>query len=98
VKPTVASLEERDGRWFPAGALVMDTVAALLSASRARQLPAARIVDLTSVARIDSAGVALMLAWKRRAAAEGGKLGFEHVPSTVTSLAIVYGVAELLDA
>ena len=48
--------------------------------------------------RVDSAGVALMLAWKRRAATEGGKLVFERVPPVVTTLAMLYGVDELLDA
>lgn len=98
MKATEASLEGRDGRWYPAGSLVMDSVASLLAASRARALPASGIVDLAKVTRVDSAGVALMLAWKRRAATEGGKLVFERVPPVVTTLAMLYGVAELLDA
>ncbi len=98
MKATDASVEARDGRWYPAGSLVMESVASLLAASRAQPLPDSGVVDLAKIGRVDSAGVALMLAWKRRAAAEGHKLLFERVPPVVTSLAMLYGVVELLAA
>jgi len=40
--------------------------------------------------------VAILLEWKRRAAAERTQLAFENVPPTMVSLAELYGVAELL--
>jgi ABC-type transporter Mla MlaB component len=40
--------------------------------------------------------VSLLLAWKRRAAAEGKTLRFTHIPPSMTSLAQLYGVEEML--
>ena len=90
------SLEQVGGRWSPVGPLTMDTAAKLLAASRASPLPENGIVDLARVDRVDSACVALMLAWKRRAAAEHKPLAFTGVPQSVSSLATLYGVGELL--
>jgi ABC-type transporter Mla MlaB component len=42
--------------------------------------------------------VALLLAWKRRASAEGKPLTFAHLPPSLASLAQLYGVEELLAA
>ena len=93
-----SSLQQSDGRWLPAGIVTMDTAATLLAASVALPLPNSGIVDLTRVGRIDSAGVALMLAWKRRAGVERKPLAFSGVPESVTSLAMLYGVGDLLAA
>ena len=94
----VTSLKQADGRWSPVGPLTVDTAAALLAASVASALPDSGIVDLARVGRVDSACVALMLAWKRRAAGEGKPLVFSGIPQSLTSLAMLYGVGELLAA
>jgi len=91
-----AALDSGRERWAVTGSLTMDSVSALLRASAARALPAAGIVDLAGVDRVDSAGVALLLAWQRRAAAEERRLVFSGVPSSMSSLAALYGVQELL--
>jgi ABC-type transporter Mla MlaB component len=39
-----------------------------------------------------------LLAWKRRAAAEGKPLSFAHIPTSLDSLSQLYGVEELLVA
>ncbi|MEP6943428.1 MAG: STAS domain-containing protein [Betaproteobacteria bacterium] len=93
----IASLEEGGGRWALSGPLVMDTVALVLGASATRPLPETGVIDMTNVQRVDSAAVALMLAWKRRAAGEAKPLTFASVPANITSLAALYGVAELLE-
>jgi phospholipid transport system transporter-binding protein len=92
------SLAQASGQWLAVGPLTVDSAATLLAASTASPLPETGIVDLARVERVDSACVALMLAWKRRAAAEHKRLVFAGVPESVTSLAILYGVWELLDA
>jgi phospholipid transport system transporter-binding protein len=74
----------------------MDSASALLEASAPRALPASGVVDLARVSRVDSAGVALLLAWKRRAAAEASALHFTGIPPSMASLAQLYGVQELL--
>jgi len=91
-----AELDANGERWAVTGSLIMDSVSALLHASAAQALPGAGIVDLAGVDRVDSAGVALLLAWQRRAAAEERRLVFSSVPSSMASLAALYGVQELL--
>ena len=85
-------------RWMPAGPLTMDCVATVLAVSAEVPLAATGVIDLERVEAVDSAGVALLLAWKRRAAAEGKPLTFAHIPPSLASLAQLYGVEELLVA
>ena len=76
----------------------MDSVEAVLVASAAIALPQDGVIDLAAVERVDSAGVALLLAWARRAATERSKLAFSGMPESMRSLATLYGVEELLVA
>ena len=92
------AFQVEDERWLPTGPLTMDSVATVLAASIEAPLPATGVIDLERVEAVDSAGVALLLAWKRRAAAEGKPLAFAHLPSSLASLAQLYGVEELLTA
>jgi phospholipid transport system transporter-binding protein len=98
MNPAAASLQMVAGRWQVSGALSMDTVEAVLVASTPIALPQDGIIDLTAVDRVDSAGVALVLAWARRAASEGTKIAFAGIPESMRSLATLYGVEELLVA
>jgi len=91
-----AGLDAGAQRWAVTGSLTMDSVSALLQASAAQALPAAGIVDLAGVDRVDSASVAVLLAWQRRAAAAERRLVFSGVPPSMASLAALYGVQELL--
>ena len=91
-----ASLQAVGERWVLAGPLTMDSAAAVLDASGALALPQTGVVDLERVARVDSAGIAVVLAWKRRAAADGKPLVFAGVPRSMTSLAELYGVEGFL--
>jgi phospholipid transport system transporter-binding protein len=91
-----ATLEAVDGRWPIVGALTMDTAAELLATSADIALPESGVIDLQRVELVDSAGVALLLAWKRRALAEGKTVSFANVPTSLTSLAELYAVEDLL--
>jgi phospholipid transport system transporter-binding protein len=53
---------------------------------------------LGGVDGVDSAGVAVLLSWRRRAAAEGKALTFADVPASLVALAQLYGVEDLLQA
>jgi phospholipid transport system transporter-binding protein len=53
--------------------------------------------DLSAVAEVDTAAVALLLEWRRQAAARGGRLQLAGVPADIVSLAKLYGVDGLLD-
>jgi phospholipid transport system transporter-binding protein len=96
VEPVAQVLRAADGRWVLAGPLTINNVAGVLAASVGVPLPSTGRVDLKGVDPVDSAGVAILLEWKRRALAEGMKLAFENVPPTMASLAELYGVDELL--
>ena len=83
-------------RWMVGGALNVDTGASVLEASRAAALPGTGIVSLASVDSVDSAAVAVLLAWRRRAEAEGRQLSFTDVPASLSALAELYGVEDLI--
>ena len=53
-------------------------------------------IDLTAVKIVDSAAVALLLAWQRAAVEQGQRATFTSVPPGVASLAELYGVDALL--
>ena len=78
-----ARLDSGGDRWAVSGSLTMDSASTLLEASATRTLPASGVVDLAGVSRVDSAGVALLLAWKRRAAAEASALLFTGLPPSM---------------
>lgn len=54
------------------------------------------VFDLGGVKSADSSAVALMLAWQRRAQAQGRSLKFINVPGNVDAMAKLYGVEGLL--
>lgn len=57
------------------------------------------VIDLAGVSAIDSSAVAVLLAWQRaaRARASGSsELRFSSVPASLSNLAALYGVADLL--
>ncbi len=83
-------------RWLLAGALTVDTAASVLESSRKARLPATGIVDLTGLEHVDSAAVAVLLAWQRRAALENVGLSLQGAPANLAALAAVYGVEELV--
>ena len=82
--------------WSVSGALTIDSAARVLAASRDAPLPPSGTVALGDVRAVDSAAVALLLAWKRRAAAEGKTLAFTGIPPSLKALAALYGVEALL--
>ena len=83
-------------RWTIEGALTIDSAERLFAASRDAPLPSSGTVALDRVQAVDSAAVALLLAWKRRAADEGKALTFTGVPPNLAALAALYGVEELI--
>lgn len=95
-EPVAQVLRADDGRWVVAGPLTISNVAGVLAASVEVPLPTTGRIDLKGVEPVDSAGVAALLEWKRRALAEGVELVFENVPPTMASLAELYGVDGLL--
>lgn len=54
------------------------------------------VFDLAGIVRADSAGVALLLEWQRRAKEAGIKLSFVNLPPQVQAIARVVGVDDIL--
>lgn len=54
------------------------------------------VIDMTAVTTIDSAAVAVLLAWQRAAGARRQPLTFCNLPDNLRSLIALYGVGELL--
>ena len=78
------------------GALTLATVAAALGEGNAAIAQGARTVDLGEVSELDSSALALLLAWLREAKRRDAALSFTRLPEGLTTIARLYGVAELL--
>ena len=87
-----------NGTWSIAGPLTVDSAGDVLTASQDAPLPRTGVITLSDVRAVDSAGVAVLLSWRRRAAAEGKTLSFVDVPASLKALAELYGVEDLLDS
>lgn len=55
------------------------------------------VFDLGGVRAVDSSGVALLLAWQRRARDAGQKLTFINVPANIDALVNLYGLDGVLE-
>lgn len=75
-------------------ALTLATVESVLP--RADALAGAGTLDLSGVARADSAGVALLLELQRRAARQGRTLAFTGAPPQVRGLLEFFGLESAL--
>jgi phospholipid transport system transporter-binding protein len=89
----------RDGeRMVVSGALTLATVAAVLREGSAVIGQGVGTVDLSEVGELDSSALALMLAWLREAKRQKRELQFANLPQGLTTIARLYGVADLLPA
>ena len=93
---TAAGFVATDGGWCYTGDLTLDNAAAVLEASSTLALPAGGAVDVSGLRHADSAALAVLIALKRRAAREHVELALEGMPQPLRSLAMVYGVDELV--
>lgn len=96
--PEAAGFAVADGgaRWTYAGVLTFGNAEAVLQAAGSLPLPTQCVADLSGLEHADSSALAVLLALKRRAAAEGWSLAYESVPASIVSLARVYGVDDLV--
>jgi len=92
----IGAFTASESGWAFAGTLTLEGAAAVLDASRTMPLPASGIVDLRGMLQADSAALAVIMALRRRAAAEGRTLSITGLPASLRSLAVVYGVEDLL--
>lgn len=81
----------------PSGALTLDTATAHISLLDSQLVAGAHlIIDFSDVSDVDSSAVALLLAWSRKARAQGATLEWAALPDNLSKLVAVYGLSELL--
>ena len=83
-------------RLVVSGPATLATAAALIAQAREPLAGPVREVDLGEVTEVDSSLLAVLIAWLREAHAGGRSLALLRLPPDLTSLARLYGVAELL--
>ena len=85
------------GRFELSGDIGFDDAARLLAEGDAAFGALKEVeLDLAGVARVDSAGLALLLEWSLTARSAGQSLRYRNIPSAIASLAGISDVAELL--
>jgi phospholipid transport system transporter-binding protein len=86
------------GRFRVAGDLGFDSVPSIWEASRgALEAAPDAMIDLGGVARVDSAGLALVVEWMHVTAGNGGRLRFTNLPGKLLALARISELEPLLD-
>ena len=89
----------RDGeRMAVSGALTLANATSVLAQGNAAIAEGVRSVDLAEVGELDSSALALLLAWLREAKRQKRELVFVNLPQGLTTIAKLYGVADLLPA
>jgi phospholipid transport system transporter-binding protein len=87
----------REGRKITvSGPVTLANAARVLEEGRQHLAEGARTVDLGEVSEMDSALLALALAWLREARAAKRELTFANVPEALQTLSRLYGIEALL--
>ena len=85
----------REGRRITvSGPVTLANAARVLDEGRQHLAEGARTIDLGEVTELDSALLALALAWLRDARAAKREIGFANLPEAMQTLARLYGVEE----
>ena len=89
----------RDGNLLRiSGALTIASVAALAEEGRQYFGDGELVVDLAAVTEVDSSALSLLFEWRREARKRNAQISFRSLPSSLQSLAKLYGVSELVAA
>jgi phospholipid transport system transporter-binding protein len=91
-----ASAQIEGDRLRLAGAVTFATAATLLEEGNLHIRAGVGIIDFAGTTEVDSAAVALAIAWLRTARASQSKLEFVNLPSAMMNLARLYGVTDLI--
>ena len=96
--PGTSQLADRgQGQCVLSGALTLESVPWLWKELETTGLLAdAREVDLSGVHAADSAGLALLMAWKAHSLKRGGSLAFSGVPENLLALAALTDAQSML--
>lgn len=89
-------IREEGNRALVEGAMNLSSATALLEAGKQAIARSAQVFDLEKVAEVDSAGLAVVFGWMRAATSAGRALQIVNAPTSLISMADVYGVGNLL--
>ena len=89
-------IRRESGRMMVSGPVTLVNVASLLEEGRRHLAEGVGSVDFGEVTEMDSAALALCLAWLRDARAAGRPLAFANLPESLQTIARLYGVHSLL--
>jgi phospholipid transport system transporter-binding protein len=93
---TAATLKREGDKLMVSGPLTLATVARALREGSDAIALGARTIDLGGVEELDSSALALLLAWLRAGKRRNLSLSLTRLPEGLTTIASLYGVAELL--
>jgi phospholipid transport system transporter-binding protein len=91
-------IRREGGRLFVSGPATLAQAGELLEQARAQIADGVNVIDLGEVTELDSSLLAALLAWMREAKGRNSALSFVRLPEGLTTIAGLYGVAELLPA
>jgi phospholipid transport system transporter-binding protein len=83
-------------RMFLSGPVTLANVTALLDEGRRHLAEGVQTVDLAEVSEMDSALLALLLAWLRDAKARDQAVAFTNPPASLITIARLYGVDRVI--
>ena len=84
------------GRCTVQGPITIENVVSLLAEGNGLFASGEATVDLAAVTEVDSSALSLLLEWRREAGRNGRSIRFLNRPASLTSLAELYGVTDLL--
>ncbi|MGH8507863.1 MAG: STAS domain-containing protein [Gammaproteobacteria bacterium] len=81
-----------------AGDVDIETVPSILALGAGMFTDSSVVVDLKAVARIDSAGLALLVNWAREGGRHKVAIRFQNIPVRMLAIAKICGVDKILSA
>ena len=91
-------IECHQGRCTLKGAVNLENALALREEGLRLFTEQETTLDLSGVTEVDSAAVSLLFEWRRAALAANRRIRYINLPDNLTSLAKLYGVAEIVSA
>lgn len=96
IKTTAPNIVQHGSKWQVSGDLLMDNVNEILLKSESLSMNGEFIVDFSEVTKVDTAALSLMMEWQRRASTSTSKVSFANLPTNLSRLVTLYGVAEFV--
>jgi phospholipid transport system transporter-binding protein len=96
IAPAFARAQVEGNRLRLAGAVTFATVPALLEEGNLHIRAGVSTIDFAATTEVDSAAVALAIAWLRTARTSKSKLEFINLPPAMVNLARLYAITDLI--